>query len=106
MTLNPADADFADRLLQAGLGDALAEAEPRHLEEPRGRYRGQSGLLARPRSVDEVALIIRTCAAAQVGVIPYGGGTGLVGGQVAPEGPAPMILSLERMGQVRATFPP
>ena len=28
---------------------------------------------------------------ARVGVIPYGGGTGLVGGQVAPEGPLPLI---------------
>ncbi|KAG1648527.1 putative D-2-hydroxyglutarate dehydrogenase, mitochondrial [Nymphon striatum] len=41
-------------------------------------------------------------AAAQVGVVPYGGGTGLVGGQVAPDGPAPLILSLERMNKVRA----
>jgi FAD/FMN-containing dehydrogenase len=42
-----------------------------------------------------------------VGVVPYGGGTGLVGGQIAPEGEpeTPLILSLERMTQIRAVYP-
>lgn len=42
---------------------------------------------------------------ADVAVVPYGGGTGLVGGQVMPEGAAPLILSLERMNEIRALYP-
>lgn len=91
---------------EAALREALPEATFRpltakYLEEPRGRYAGVSGLLLTPANAEEVATIVRACAAALVGVVPYGGGTGLVGGQVMPEGPAPVILSLERMNAVR-----
>jgi len=58
-----------------------------------------------PGSTEEVAEIVRACAAARVPVVPYGGGTGLVGGQIAPEGPRPVILSLERMRAVRGIYP-
>ena len=37
--------------------------------------------------------------------MPYGGGTGLVGGQVASGGAAPLILSLDRMTAIRAVLP-
>ena len=103
--LTPADGAFAETLASRLPKDALRAAEPRFLEEPRGRYAGQGGIVARPRSADQVAEIIRAANAAHVGVIPYGGGTGLVGGQVMPEGPAPLILSLERMNRVRDTYP-
>jgi FAD/FMN-containing dehydrogenase len=55
--------------------------------------------------VEEVAVIVTACAAAQVGIVPWGGGTGLVGGQVMTDGPLPLILSLERMNHVRAVYP-
>ena len=48
---------------------------------------------------------MRACAKAQVGIVPWGGGTGLVGGQVMPNGVAPLILSLERMAAIRAVYP-
>ena len=41
----------------------------------------------------------RICAAARVGIVPYSGGTGLVGGQIFGEGPLPVILSFERMAR-------
>ncbi|WP_425037840.1 FAD-binding oxidoreductase [Primorskyibacter sp. S187A] len=105
MGLAPADAAFAKGLTET-LGEGiLSQAEPRYLEEPRGRYAGQSALLARPRNTQDVSRIVTACAAAHVAVLPYGGGTGLVGGQVAPDGPAPVILSLERMRQVRGVYP-
>ena len=103
--LNPADADFRDRLAAALPADTLREPEPRHLEEPRGRWHGAGGVLALPRDTGEVAAIVAACGAARVPVLPYGGGTGLVGGQVMPEGPAPVILSMERMRAVRAVHP-
>ena len=44
------------------------------------------------------------CAQARVGIVPFGGGTGLVGGQVAEDGPKPLILSLEKMNAVREVY--
>ena len=99
--LNPADAAFAATLPQ----DCLRPLEPRYLAEPRGRFAGIGTVLAAPRTTTEVAAIVRACAAARVGIVPYGGGTGLVGGQVMPEGPAPLILSMERMTAIRALYP-
>ena len=99
--LNPANAAFAATLPP----DLLRPLEPRYLAEPRGRYAGAGGVLALPRNAAEVALLVRACAAARVGIVPYGGGTGLVGGQVMPEGPLPLILSLERLGAVRSLYP-
>lgn len=103
--LNPADADFLS-LLEAVLPPGRLKApEPRYLEEPRGRWQGIAGAVALPRSTEEVAAIVRACAAARVGIVPWGGGTGLVGGQILPEGPLPLILSLERMNRLRGVFP-
>ncbi len=99
--LNAVSDEFEARLREALPRAVFRPLTAKYLEEPRGRYAGVSGLLLTPSNVDEVAYIVRACAAAQVGVVPYGGGTGLVGGQVMPAGPAPVILSLERMNAVR-----
>ena len=103
--LNPADTDFAAVLTGLLPEGRISAPEPRHLEEPRGRWTGEGAVLARPKSVEEVAVIVRACAKAQVGIVPWGGGTGLVGGQVMPNGVAPLILSLERMAAIRAVYP-
>src|SRR5690606_34133429 len=50
--------------------------------------------------------VLRACHEARIGVVPLGGGTGLVGGQVfSGDGPDPLILSLEGMKKVRAIYP-
>jgi FAD/FMN-containing dehydrogenase len=103
--LNSADAAFAETLRAQLPEGTLEQISARYLEEPRGRYAGQAGLLAKPRSVEEVALLVRRAADARVGIVPYGGGTGLVGGQVAPDGAVPLVVSLERMNAVRAVYP-
>ena len=100
--LNPCDAAFLDALAARLPADTLRPPEPRYLEEPRGRWQGRAGAVARPARVEEVAEVIRACAAARVGVVPFGGGTSLVGGQVMTEGPLPLVLSLERMAAVRS----
>ncbi len=105
MTLIPADDSFASGLAALLPDNTLRRTEPRHLEEPRGRWTGISQWIALPRSVDEAAVILRHCNAARVGIVPLGGGTGLVGGQIAPDGPAPLIVSLERMTAIRAVYP-
>ncbi|MCL4186153.1 MAG: FAD-binding oxidoreductase [Rhodobacteraceae bacterium] len=100
--LNPADDLFIAELAAHLPAGTLRPPEPRHLEEPRGHWQGGGGVLALPRCTGEVATIVGHCAAGRVPVVPRGGGTGLVGGQVCPDGPAPVILSLERMDAVRA----
>lgn len=99
--LNPAD----DALAAALPEGVLRPVAPAYLVEPRGRFAGQAGLVAAPRNVDEVAAVVRACAAARVGIVPRGGGTGLVAGQVMADGPAPLILSLERMTAARGIWP-
>lgn len=103
--LNAVSKDFEASLRAALPSDVFKIAEQRYLEEPRGRYSGQETLLALPRNVDQVATIVRLANKARVGIVPYGGGTGLVGGQVAPEGPQPLIVSLERMNAIRSVHP-
>ena len=103
--LNPCDDAFLGRLRADLPEGTLAEPDAGHLEEPRGRWRGQAGAVARPQSTGEVAAIVRACAAARVGIVPWGGGTGLVGGQVMTQGPTPLLLSLERMTALRGAFP-
>ena len=101
-----ADSEFLDRLAGMLPPDRLRPVPARYLEEPRGRWYGQGAALALPRCTEEVATVLRACNAAGVAVVPYGGGTGLVGGQVASDGAAaPLILSLERMNAVRAVHP-
>ncbi|OYX43903.1 MAG: hydroxyacid dehydrogenase [Rhodobacterales bacterium 32-67-9] len=103
--LNPADTAFAENLSACLPDGVIGLAEPRYLEEPRGRVETPSALLARPRSTGEVVRIVRACAEARVGLVPWGGGTGLVLGQIVPEGPTPLILSLERMAALRGVWP-
>jgi len=56
-----------------------------YFEESRGRWKGHGFVLA-PGSTQEVAEIVKACAQSCVPIIPYGGGTGLVGGQLVEDG--------------------
>ncbi len=103
--LKDADAGFVDHLRGLLPERAIRAVEPRYLDEPRGRWAGQAAAVVAPGSVDEVAAVLRACNDARVAVVPYGGGTGLVGGQVAQGGPVPVLLSLERMTAIRAVRP-
>ncbi len=105
MKLNDATPDFLNSLKNALPEKALRHPEPRHLEEPRGHWTGQAAVVVAPTTTAEVAAVMRLANAARVGVVPYGGGTGLVGGQIMPDGPLPILLSLERMTRIRAVYP-
>ncbi|MFK7868325.1 MAG: FAD-binding oxidoreductase [Roseobacter sp.] len=105
MTLNSADSDF-ETLLRAHFDDGLLRpVEPRYLEEPRGQWHGCPALLALPRDTQELAALVKVASEARVPVVPYAGGTGLVGGQIVPSGPAPLLISVERMNKIRAVYP-
>lgn len=72
--------------LRAAVGTAhvLTDADLRATYETdwTGRWRGEAVAVARPGSVDEVAAVLRACAAGGAAAIPQGGNTGLVGGSV------------------------
>ncbi len=102
--LNPVTAEFEETLRATLPAAAFKEDTTSYLSEPRGRWTGQ-GFVVSPGSTEEVATVVRACAQARVAIVPYSGGTGLVGGQLLQEGPAPVVLSLERMNQIRAIYP-
>jgi FAD/FMN-containing dehydrogenase len=94
--------DFLTRLAAILPPQAIRDVTPAYLEEPRGRWQGRALAIVAPASVDEVSAVLGLCSQTGTPVIPYGGGTGLVGGQLAEEGTAPVILTLERMRALRS----
>jgi len=103
--LSSADAGFVAGLEGRLSAGAVRAVEARDVEEPRGLFKGRAAAVLRPANVGEVSVILAACNAARVPVVPLGGGTGLVGGQVMPEGPLPVLLSLERMTEIREISP-
>jgi FAD/FMN-containing dehydrogenase len=72
-----------------------------HLVEPRGLYQGRALALVRPGATEEIARLLAYCNEARLPVVPQGGNTGLVGGQIPDESGREIILSLQRMNRVR-----
>lgn len=105
MPLDPADDAFARRLQAQRPEITIKPAEPRYLQEPRERWQGNARWVALPRDTGQVSAIVRACGEARVGLVPYGGGTGLVGGQVSEGAVPPLLVSLERMSALRGVFP-
>jgi FAD/FMN-containing dehydrogenase len=95
--------------LKAIVGPAGFSVDPDeiapHLVEWRNRFVGKTPLLLKPTNTQEVAAVVRVCAEAEVGIVPQGGNTGLVGGQIPrPEG-CDLLLSLGRMKKIRSLDP-
>jgi FAD/FMN-containing dehydrogenase len=72
-----------------------------YLVENRGLYHGRTPAVLRPRSTDEVAAILKLANETNTPVVPQGGNTGLVGGQVPHEGGNEILLSLRRLDCIR-----
>ena len=85
------------------IGDA-AEQEP-YLIEMRELYRGRTPLVLRPGSVEEVAAILRLANETGTAIVPQGGNTGLVGGQIPHESGRELVLSLKRLDRIREIDP-
>ncbi len=95
--------DIFARLKQAvgakGFCEDPAEIAP-HLEEWRSKYHGHSPLLLKPASTAEVAAILAICNETGTAIVPQGGNTGLVGGQIPLHGE--VLLSTARLNRIRA----
>src|SRR5258707_9747981 len=111
MRLEEAAAKFlaADLLARfvATVGDKNAitdrEAQAPYLTEPRDMFRGSSPAVLRPGSVAEVAEILKLANETATAIVPQGGNTGLVGGQIPQHGE--IVLSLNRLDRVREVDP-
>lgn len=98
--------DVIDRFIEAaGPGGALVGGRDdleKYLVEWRGLYRGETPLVLRPGSVEAVSAIVKIAAETGTPLVPQGGNTGLVGGQIPDASGGQVIVSLERMNKVRA----
>ena len=81
-----------------GFSEDAGEIAP-HLEEWRSKYQGATPLLLKPGSTAEVSAILRICHETGTPLVPQGGNTGLVGGQI-PHGE--VLLSTKRLNRIRA----
>ncbi|MFZ0072286.1 MAG: FAD-binding oxidoreductase, partial [Xanthobacteraceae bacterium] len=94
--------DIIARLTQiVGANNAITDPAEQegYLVEERGLYHGHTPLVLRPGSVAEVAAILRLANETKTPIVPQGGNTGLVGGQV-PHG-GEVLLSLKRLDRIR-----
>jgi FAD/FMN-containing dehydrogenase len=76
-----------------------------YLTDWRGRFTGRALAVLRPGDPDQVAGLVRLCAAHKVPLVPQGGRTGLVIGSVPDESGRAVVLSLRRLNRIRAVDP-
>ncbi len=93
-----------DTLRQAvGAAHVLIDGDLTAYEQDwRQRACGRALAVVRPGSTDEVAAVVRACAAAGASIVPQGGNTGLAVGSVPDDSGTQVVLSLRRMDAVRA----
>ena len=90
--------------LRTLVGDAhvLTDGDLSHWElDWRRRARGKALAVVRPSSTAEVAAVVKACAQACVSIVPQGGNTGMVVGSTPDASGTQIVLSLQRMQQVR-----
>ncbi|MBZ0140862.1 MAG: FAD-binding oxidoreductase [Pseudorhodoplanes sp.] len=89
------------------VGDRYAITDPPaqepYLVEMRDLYRGHTPVVLRPGSLAEVRAIVRLANETGTAIVPQGGNTGLVGGQISHQGE--VILSLTRLDRIREIDP-
>jgi FAD/FMN-containing dehydrogenase len=87
-----------------GWMEAASDIEP-YLHDQRGLYVGRTLAVVRPATTEEVAAVVRLCAAAKLPIVPQGGNTGLVVGSVPDGTGRSIVLNLARMSRVREIDP-
>lgn len=90
-----------------GAAHVLTDGDLSQYEQDwRKRQRGTALAVVRPANTQQVADVVKACAAAraagmQVSIVPQGGNTGLVAGGVPDASGQQIVLSLQRMNAVR-----
>ena len=70
------------------------------IKDPRDRLLNKSEICIKPKNTKEVSKILRLAYKLMIPIIPVGGSTGLVGGQIANETDQ-VILSLEKLNEIK-----
>jgi FAD/FMN-containing dehydrogenase len=78
-----------------------AGAMERYLVEWRDRYRGKAALVLKPGETGAVSAILKLASETGTAIVPQGGNTGLVGGQIPFETGNEIVVALERLNRVR-----
>jgi FAD/FMN-containing dehydrogenase len=95
--------DFVEKL-RAIVGDKglIVDEQGKHsyVTDWRESFVGNALAVVRPANTQEVADVVRLCAAEKVSVVPQGGNTGLVGGGIPQEKGREIVLSLNRMTRI------
>jgi D-lactate dehydrogenase (cytochrome) len=85
------------------VGEKYAVTDPAmqepYLREMRDLYHGNTPMVLRPGSVAEVSAVLKLANETRTAIVPQGGNTGLVGGQIPHHGE--IVLSLNRMDKIR-----
>ena len=76
-----------------------------YLTEERDKFEGRAALIVRPASTKEVSEILKAAHAAGISVVPQGGNTGLVGGQIPSMDGTQILLNLGRMNIIQSIDP-
>jgi len=89
------------------VGDKYAITDPAaqapYLVELRGLYQGHTPVVLRPASVEEVSKVVKLANDTATPIVPQGGNTGLVGGQIPLHNE--VVLSLNRLDRIREVDP-
>src|SRR5689334_19430797 len=89
------------------VGDKYAITDPAaqtpYLVEMRDLFRGSSPMVLRPGTVAEVSVILKLANETATPIVPQGGNTGLVGGQIPFHNE--IVLSLNRLDRIREVDP-
>jgi FAD/FMN-containing dehydrogenase len=90
-----------------GAGGLLTAPQDRapYERDWRGLVSNPACAVALPKTVQQVADIVKICAGHGVAIVPQGGNTGLVAGGVPIAGPPQLILCLNRMNHIRELDP-
>lgn len=68
----------------------------------RKRAQGLALAVVRPANVQEVSKVVKACVKAKVSIVPQGGNTGLAVGSIPDDTGQQVVLSLQRMNQIRS----
>src|SRR5262245_12944595 len=103
--LNPSP-DIISRFAKVvGEKNAITDPDKQtpYLVEFRGLWTGHTPVVLRPGSTKEVSEILKIANETSTAIVPQGGNTGLVGGQISHNGE--VVLSLNRMDKIRELDP-
>lgn len=95
---------FAEMIGAANVLTSPNDQAP-YLTEWRDLYQGVTPMVLRPGSTEEVSAVMTYAYQNDLKVVPQGGNTGLVGGQIPQETGDEIVLSLSRLNKVRAVDP-